>query len=163
MLLTYFSNCIKHIASWGSWVAQLVKHPTLCFGSGHDLIVHGINPCIGLWMTQCGACLGFSLSLTLSLPLPCSWAHTHAFSLNKEIKIQKRKYTASCSAACQSHSHENAIICWLLGEISVGQGPVCHFGPTAYGDDELHLGPELVIHCSYLSYAIPESHLAQRD
>ena len=27
-------------AFWGAWVAQLVKHPTLGFGSGHSLTVH---------------------------------------------------------------------------------------------------------------------------
>ena len=26
--------------SWGAWVAQSVKHPTLGFGSGRDLTVH---------------------------------------------------------------------------------------------------------------------------
>ena len=32
----------------GTWVAQLVKHPTLDFSSGHDLTVCGIEPCIRL-------------------------------------------------------------------------------------------------------------------
>ena len=31
----------------GAGVAQSVKHPTLDFGSGHDLTVHEIKPCIG--------------------------------------------------------------------------------------------------------------------
>ena len=31
---------------WGAWVAQSVMHLTLGFGSGHDLIVCGINPCV---------------------------------------------------------------------------------------------------------------------
>ena len=50
----------------GTWVAQLVKHVTLDFGSGHDLMVCGIEP--SLWLcSECGACLGFSLP-TLCAP-----------------------------------------------------------------------------------------------
>ena len=33
---------------WGAWVAQSVKHPTLDFGSGHDLIVCEIDLHVGL-------------------------------------------------------------------------------------------------------------------
>ena len=33
----------------GAWVAQLVKHPALDFGSGHDLTVWGMEPHVGLW------------------------------------------------------------------------------------------------------------------
>ena len=32
----------------GAWVTSLVEHPTLDFGSGHDLMVHVFEPCIGL-------------------------------------------------------------------------------------------------------------------
>ena len=45
-----------------AWVAQLVKRPTLDFGSGHDLKVVRSNPVLGLW-TGCGACLRLILSL----------------------------------------------------------------------------------------------------
>ena len=31
----------------GTWVAQLVKRPTLDFSSGHDLIVRGFGHCTG--------------------------------------------------------------------------------------------------------------------
>ena len=31
----------------GAWVAQLVKHPTLDFNSGHDLRVLGLSPVSG--------------------------------------------------------------------------------------------------------------------
>ena len=31
----------------GAWVAQLVKHLTLDFGSGHDLMVVGWSPALG--------------------------------------------------------------------------------------------------------------------
>ena len=40
--LTLFS-WVKSLAL-GAWVAQLVKDPTLDFGSGHGLTVHEINP-----------------------------------------------------------------------------------------------------------------------
>ena len=59
----------------GAWVAQRVKRLT----SGHDLMVHGFKPCMGL----CGdssepeACFKFCASLGLC-PLP-----THALSLSK--------------------------------------------------------------------------------
>ena len=33
---------------WGTWVAQSAEHLTLGFGSGHDLLIHGIEPCIRL-------------------------------------------------------------------------------------------------------------------
>ena len=29
---------------WGTWVAQLVESPTLDFGSGHNLVIHEIEP-----------------------------------------------------------------------------------------------------------------------
>ena len=32
---------------WGAWVAQWVKHPTLEFGSGHDLRVMRLSPPLG--------------------------------------------------------------------------------------------------------------------
>ena len=32
----------------GTWVAQLVEHLTIDFGSGHDLTVHEFKPCSGL-------------------------------------------------------------------------------------------------------------------
>ena len=38
----------KGCMTWGAWVAQSVKCPTLDFSSGHDLRVHGFEPCIGL-------------------------------------------------------------------------------------------------------------------
>ena len=39
------------VAFQGAWVAQLVKHPTLDFGLGHDLIVVR-------WSTPLGSVLG---------------------------------------------------------------------------------------------------------
>ena len=47
----------------GCWVAQLVKHPTLDFSSGHDLTVHEFKPHVGIW-----SLLGI-ISLSLSLKI----------------------------------------------------------------------------------------------
>ena len=44
-------------------MAQSIKHPTLDFGSGHDLTVHGIEPMSGSALTT------WSLLRILSLPL----------------------------------------------------------------------------------------------
>ena len=69
----------KTKTSRGAWVAQLVKHLTPGFGSGHDLVVSWVQaPCLGLcWLPR--ACLRFSLSLS---PSP-----THALSVS--LKINK--------------------------------------------------------------------------
>jgi len=48
---------LKDLRSWGAWVAQLVKHPTLDFSSGQDLRVMRLQA----WL---GVCLRFSLSLS---------------------------------------------------------------------------------------------------
>ena len=48
ILLRIFSSMfIKDIDLQGAWVAQLVERPILIFGSDHDLMVHGIEPCVG--------------------------------------------------------------------------------------------------------------------
>ena len=39
---------LKTVFSWGAWVAQSVKHPTLGYGSGHDLMVYEFEPHVGL-------------------------------------------------------------------------------------------------------------------
>ena len=49
----------------GPWVAQLVKHPILDFDSGHNLMVHEIDPHVGL-------CADSVESAWDSLPLPLS-------------------------------------------------------------------------------------------
>ena len=33
---------------WGTWGAQSVEHPTISFGSGHDLMFHGFEAHVGL-------------------------------------------------------------------------------------------------------------------
>ena len=69
-----YRQCKRHVLKpedEGGWVTQLVEHPTLDFGSGHDLTVHGIEPHIGL-SAECGACLRFSVSGPL--PHSCSFS-----------------------------------------------------------------------------------------
>ena len=51
----------------GAWVAQSVECLTLDFGSGHDLMVHEIEPLVKLMLTA-WRLLGI-ISLLLSLPL----------------------------------------------------------------------------------------------
>ena len=43
-LLLVWEHHFKHITGRGVWVVQPVKHPTLGFGSGHDLEVHEFEP-----------------------------------------------------------------------------------------------------------------------
>ena len=51
-------------------MAQLVKCPMLDLGSGHDLMVHEFEPCVGLCADSTeSAWDSFSLSLSLSLSL----------------------------------------------------------------------------------------------
>ena len=66
----------------GAWVAQSVKCPTLDFGSGHDLMVDGIEPRIGLSADSVEPAWD-SLSPSLSAPLPLMHVHTCAFSISK--------------------------------------------------------------------------------
>ena len=49
-------------------MAQLVKRPTLDFGSGHDLMVHGFKPCLSPVLSVQSLLGVLSLSLSLSLP-----------------------------------------------------------------------------------------------
>ena len=62
----------------------MVKHLTLDFGSGHDLImVRGFEPCVGLHADSAGLLGILSLSLSLS-PYPTgSLSLALAFSLSK--------------------------------------------------------------------------------
>ena len=57
--------------SRGGWVAQSVKHLTFDFSSGLDLLVHEMEPHIGLCADSVGAPWD---SLSPSLPLSCSCA-----------------------------------------------------------------------------------------
>ena len=51
-------------------MAQLVKHPTLDLSSGHDLTVHGFEPCVGVCTDSTEpASDAVSASLSLSLKI----------------------------------------------------------------------------------------------
>ena len=84
----------------GARVARPVEHPTLAFGSRHDLEVRGIEPCVGLWADSAEPAWD-SLSLSLC---PCS-TRTLCLSLsqNKRINIfknfKKRKIEKSMAPA----------------------------------------------------------------
>ena len=45
--VTCISFYSKIVYSWSAWVAQLLKCPTLDFGSGHDLRVVKLSPISG--------------------------------------------------------------------------------------------------------------------
>ena len=64
----------------GAWVAQSIKHQTLDFGSGHDLMVHEVKLHVRLCpdsMEPAWDCLSPSLSSPLLL------AHTFSLALSK--------------------------------------------------------------------------------
>ena len=69
---------LKVKVAWGAWVAPSVKHPTLDFGLGPDLMVHEFRPRIRLHtestqlslpLSLCSSPLVLSCSLSLSLTL----------------------------------------------------------------------------------------------
>ena len=74
-------------------MAQSVEHPTLDFGSGHDLVVSEFKALIGL-------CAGSAepawdiLSLPLSLSLPLLCALFLSLKINK-INLKKKKKNES--------------------------------------------------------------------
>ena len=53
----------------GAWLAQFVEHPTLDFGSGHDLVVREFEPHLGLCADSAEPAWD-PVSLPLSAPLP---------------------------------------------------------------------------------------------
>ena len=67
---------------WGTWV----KHLTLNFSLGHDLLVHGIEPRVRL-CADCEETTWDSPSPPPSLLLSCS----HMLSLSKVNKHKKKK------------------------------------------------------------------------
>ena len=87
------ANSFKKLYSVGTWVAQLAGHPTFDFGSGHDLAVREIEPCVGL-CSERGGCLGFSLSLSHSHCLSPAHAHVCASapSLAVSVSLNKKQH-----------------------------------------------------------------------
>ena len=74
-------------------MAQSVKRPTLDFGSGHDLAVRGIEPCIRL-CTLCSLLGSSSPTLSLSLPFPSSCTHILTLKINtKYVCVYMYVYT----------------------------------------------------------------------
>ena len=68
--------------SWGAWVTQSVKHLTLDFGSGQNLMVVGSG---SAW-----SCLGFSLPLSFCPSPSCMCM------LSRSLKINKLKKKLGC-------------------------------------------------------------------
>ena len=65
-IILYVNYIVIKKKTWGTWVAQSVKRPTLDFGSDHDLMVCGFGLHIGLSSGSAESARGF-LSLLLSL------------------------------------------------------------------------------------------------
>ena len=40
----HIRGALKGLLDGGAWMAQSVERQTLDFGSGHDLVVHGLSP-----------------------------------------------------------------------------------------------------------------------
>ena len=87
--------------NWGTWVAQLVGHPPLDFGSGHDPRVVGSSPMLG-------SALGMepvwdSISLFLC---PSSQSRSHSLSLCSKtiIIISKIKFLKTPENCCAKWS-----------------------------------------------------------
>ena len=72
---------------WGAWVAQSVECPTLDFGSGHDLEVHGIEP-----RPEHAACLRFSPSLCPSPALSQKIKHQYIKRKGEEVFFDNLMY-----------------------------------------------------------------------
>ena len=68
---------------WNTWEAQLVKHLTLGFSSGHELRVMR-------WSPELGSTIIAGDYLHLSLPLP-SGPQLHTRSLSLSQKREKKK------------------------------------------------------------------------
>ena len=71
------------VGKGGAWVALLVKHPSVDFSSGHDLMAHEIDPGVRLFTDSAEPAwdsLSLSPSLSLSAPPLCTCALSHSFS-----------------------------------------------------------------------------------
>ena len=75
----YWLECDKFVL--GVWVAQLVKRPTLDFGSGYNLTVCELEPRIGLCADSTEPAWN-SLSPSFSAPSLCACMCTLSLSLS---------------------------------------------------------------------------------
>ena len=79
----------RHYAR-GAWVPQLVKHLTLDFSSGHDLMAHEFKPHIRLCTDSVESPWDFlSHFLSSHSQLTCSLALSLSLSLSLSLKINK--------------------------------------------------------------------------
>ena len=76
MDISFINVVISKIQPWSAWVARSVKFPTRDSGSGHDLMVHEMEPHIGI----CSALTARSLLGILSLPLSLCPYHSSMHS-----------------------------------------------------------------------------------
>ena len=72
-----FRNCLR-----GTWVAQLVKRPTLDFSSGYDLTVCEFKSYVGL-------CADSEKLAWDSVPLPLSLFPSPSLSLSLSLSLSK--------------------------------------------------------------------------
>ena len=87
-----------------AWMFQSGKRPMLDFGSGHDLLVHGFESCIGLHADSAEPA-GDSLSPPLCpSPASCLLAPSLSLSLSLSLKIKKNQkdewMTKLCVCVC---------------------------------------------------------------
>ena len=93
MLAKGASKCVKPTRykkqTWGTWVAQSVKHLILDCGSAHDLRVHRFEPCIRLCADTAEPAWD---SLSPSLSAPPLLALSLPLKINKLKKKKKSRY-----------------------------------------------------------------------
>ena len=66
--IIYASIYVKNLRFKGHLVAQLVKSPAVDFGSGHDLLVCKLDPCVRLCTLTDSAEPAWDFSPSLSAP-----------------------------------------------------------------------------------------------
>jgi len=81
---------LKDLRSWGAWVAQLVKHPTLDFSSVHDLRVVRSSPVSSSMRHMESAWDSLSPS-PLCLPPPTPSFMPRVLCLSKKSEIKKER------------------------------------------------------------------------